>query len=30
MITQPDRQWAPAPILTDALLDGIFDGLIRA
>lgn len=30
MITQPDRQWAPAPVLTAALLDGIFDGVIRA
>lgn len=30
MITQPGRQWAPAPVLTDTLLDGIFDGLIRA
>lgn len=30
MITQPDRQWAPAPVLTEALLDGVFDGLIRA
>jgi AcrR family transcriptional regulator len=29
MITQPDRQWAPAPVLTAALLDGIFDGVIR-
>ena len=30
MITQPDRQWAPAPVLTTALLDGIFDGVLRA
>ena len=30
MITQPDRQWAPAPVLTAALLDGIFDGVLRA
>ncbi len=30
MITQPGRQWAPAPVLTAALLDGIFDGVIRA
>ncbi len=30
MITQPDRQWAPAPVLTAALLDGVFDGLIRS
>ncbi len=29
MITQPHRQWAPAPVLTTALLDGIFDGLLR-
>jgi AcrR family transcriptional regulator len=29
MITQPDRQWAPAPVLTTALLDGVFDGLLR-
>ena len=29
MITQPDRQWAPAPVLTAALLDGVFDGVIR-
>ena len=29
LITQPDRQWAPAPVLTAALLDGIFDGVIR-
>lgn len=30
LITQPNRKWAPAPVLTDALLDGIFDGVIRA
>jgi AcrR family transcriptional regulator len=29
MITQPDREWAPAPLLTAALLDGIFDGVLR-
>lgn len=29
MITQPDRQWAPAPQLTAALLDGIFNGVLR-
>jgi AcrR family transcriptional regulator len=30
MITQPDRQWAPAALLTDTLLDGVFDGLVSA
>jgi len=30
MITQPRRQWAPAPVLTAALLDGIFEGVLRA
>lgn len=30
LITQPERQWAPPQVLTDTLLDGVFDGLVGA